>query len=398
MTENSNINFEDTAVAFAHKSNWELKKSHFVFSTMNHPWLVKTGTFMTSLALKVHFPVKGLIKKTLFDQFCGGESYAGSEPRMRKLAERKVKTILDYSVEGEGSEASYDATMEEALRVADYSKPHVSIPFCVIKMTGLGSVDLMAKKQAGKKLSELEELKYEKILDRIDRIVERVAENGMHFMIDAEESWIQDVVDEIAYSLMRKYNKERPVVYNTYQLYRHEALENMKKAFHEITGEGYHFAAKLVRGAYMEKERDRAEDKGYKDPIQPNKEATDRDYNAALTFAVEHIDRFSVCAGTHNEQSCQYLINLMDAYSMDKSDERVYFAQLLGMSDNISFKLASLGYNVAKYVPYGPVDKVLPYLFRRAEENTSIAGQSGREFSLIKKELKRRKEAQKALN
>ncbi|MEP4534434.1 MAG: proline dehydrogenase family protein [Cyclobacteriaceae bacterium] len=395
MTDQSKINFEDTATAFAHKSDRDLKKSHFVYSSMNYPWMVKVGTFAMSWSLKAKLPVKGIIKKTLFDQFCGGESFTGSEARMRQLAEGKVKTILDYSVEGEKSEESFDHAMEEAIRVAEYAKQHVSIPFCVIKMTGVGSSDLMARKQAGKKLTSVEEVKFEKILYRIEAMVQKVAENGMRFMIDAEESWIQDVVDDITYALMKKFNKERPVVYNTYQLYRHEALTNMKKGYDDVTRAGCYFAAKLVRGAYMEKERDRAEDKGYPDPIQPDKAATDRDYNAALQFAVENIDRFSICAGTHNEQSSQLLVNLMDAHGIAKSDERVYFAQLLGMSDNISFKLASLGYNVAKYVPYGPVEKVLPYLFRRAEENTSIAGQSGREFLLVKKELKRRKEARK---
>ena len=391
MSENSKINFEDTVTAFAHKSTNELRKSHFVFSTMKHPWMVKSGTFLTVAALKLRLPVKGLIKHTLFDQFCGGESIEGSEPRMIKLASAKVKTILDYSVEGEASEDGYDAAMEEALRVSDYSQQHVSIPFCVFKISGIGSVSLMEKKQSGKPLSPEEQKRFDRIVERIDRIVHRASENNMKFMIDAEESWIQDVIDRMAYDLMLKYNKERPVVYNTYQLYRHAALANMKAGFKEVTDAGCFFAAKLVRGAYMEKERDRAEEMGYPDPIQPDKASTDRDYNDSLKFAVENIDRFSLCAGTHNEQSCQFLASLLDAHGIDKQDERVFFAQLLGMSDNISFKLAALGYNVAKYVPYGPVEKVLPYLFRRAAENTSIAGQSGREYMLVKKELKRRR-------
>lgn len=391
MSENSKINFEDTATAFAHKSKWELKKSHFVFSTMNYPWMVKAGTTLTSIALKLHLPVKGLIRKTLFDQFCGGESIEGSEPRMIRLAQSNVKTILDYSVEGEASEEGYDEAVEEALRVSEYAKQHVSIPFCVIKMTGLGSTRLMEMKQKGEKFTEAEQQRFDRILERIDTIVGQAVANDMKFMIDAEESWIQDVIDDISYTLMKKYNKEKPYVYNTYQLYRHEALANMKKGFEEVTAEGCQFAAKLVRGAYMEKERERADDLGYQDPIQPNKEATDRDYNEALRFAMEHIGQFAICAGTHNEASCQLLVNLMEAYKIEKSDDRVYFAQLLGMSDNISFKLADLGYKVAKYVPYGPVEKVLPYLFRRADENTSIAGQSGREYTLVKKELKRRR-------
>lgn len=391
MSENSKINFEDTVTAFAHRSTKELRKSYFVFSTMKHPWMVKSGTFLTNTALKLHLPVKGLIKHTLFDQFCGGESIEGSEPRMIKLAEAKVKTILDYSVEGEASEAGYDEAVEEALRVSDYAKQHVSIPFCVIKLSGIGSVSLMEKKQRGEPLSSEEQVRFSRITDRIDRIVSRAASNGMKFMIDAEESWIQDVIDRVAYDLMLEYNTERPVVYNTYQLYRHQALKNMMTGYQEVTKAGCFFAAKLVRGAYMEKERLRAAEMGYPDPIQPNKEATDRDYNEALKFAIAHIDRFSLCAGTHNEHSSQFLVDLLYSNGIDKSDERVFFAQLLGMSDNISFKLAALGFNVAKYVPYGPVEKVLPYLFRRAEENTSIAGQSSREYTLVTKELERRR-------
>ncbi|MEQ8546515.1 MAG: proline dehydrogenase family protein [Cyclobacteriaceae bacterium] len=390
MSENSKINFEDTATAFAHKSLKELKKSHFVFSTMNYSWMVKAGTFLTSSALKLRLPVKGIIKKTLFDQFCGGESIEGSEQRMIQLAQSRVKTILDYSVEGEATEEGYDEAVEEALRVADYAKQHESIPFCVIKISGLGSTVLLEKIQKGKKLTEAELLRYDRIKTRLDVIVSRAVANDLKFMIDAEESWYQNVIDDLVYELMIKYNQEKPYVYNTYQLYRHEALDKMKKGYEYVARQGAFFAAKLVRGAYMEKERDRAEEMNYTDPIQPNKAATDKDYNEGLKFAVEHIDEFSLCAGTHNESSCQYLIDLMDEHKIKKDDERVYFAQLLGMSDNISFKLSDKGYNVAKYVPYGPVEKVLPYLFRRADENTSIAGQSSREFMLVKKELKRR--------
>jgi proline dehydrogenase len=358
---------------------------------MNYPWMVKAGTFLTSAALKFRLPVKGVIKKTLFDQFCGGESFEGSEPRMIQLAESRVKTILDYSVEGEASEEGYDEAVEEAIKVAEYAKQHESIPFCVIKVSGLGSTALLEKVQKKEKLSDSEALKFERVKVRLDTVVSRAASNDLKFMIDAEESWYQDVIDDLVCDLMIKYNQEKPYVYNTYQLYRHEALGNMKKGYEFVARHGAFFAAKLVRGAYMERERDRAEDLGYTDPIQPSKAATDNDYNDGLKFAVEHIDEFSLCAGTHNEASCQYLIDLMAEFDIKKEDERVYFAQLLGMSDNISFKLSDQGYNVAKYVPYGPVEKVLPYLFRRADENTSIAGQSSREFMLVKKELKRRK-------
>ena len=237
---------------------------------------------------------------------------------MIQLAEGSVKTILDYSVEGEANEHGYDEAVEEALRVSDYAKQHVSIPFCVIKPTGIGSGKLMAKKQSGQSLTEEEQKRFDRIFERLDTIVAQAVKNDMKFMVDAEESWYQDVVDEMVYRLMKKYNKEKAYVYNTYQLYRHEALANMKKGFEEVTTAGCHFAAKLVRGAYMEKERDRAEEKGYQDPIQPTKEATDRDYNEALKFAVEHIDHFAVCAGTHNEASCQFLANLIDVHKIER--------------------------------------------------------------------------------
>jgi proline dehydrogenase len=385
------MKFEDTAIAFEPKSDQQLKKTHFVFSLMNNPTLVKIGTAMTTFALKVKLPVKGLIKKTLFYQFCGGESIKDCEATIQQLFDYNVKTILDYSAEGQQDEASFDHTMEEALRVADYAKGNPAIPFCVVKLTGLGSRDLMEKIQLGKQLSEDEEQAFERFKNRVDQIAGRAKANGLKFMIDAEETWIQEVIDRVAYDMMLKYNQDAPIVYNTYQFYRHQALPDMKKAYEEITGQGCYFAAKFVRGAYMEKERERAEEKGYQDPIQGNKAATDGDYDKAQEFAVEHIYKYALCSGTHNENSCAKLARLMEEKGLKPDDERIYFSQLLGMSDNISFKLSKNGYNVSKYVHYGPVEKVLPYLFRRAEENTSIAGQSGREFMLVKKEIQRRK-------
>ncbi|MBV6645323.1 MAG: proline dehydrogenase family protein [Cyclobacteriaceae bacterium] len=391
MIKSQKMTFDDTSIAFAAKSNMQLKKSHFVFSTMNYPWMVKLGTIMTTLALKIRLPVKGIIRSTIFEQFCGGESIEDCQKAINHLASFNVKTILDYSVEGQESEESFDRTLREALLVADHAGNDVNIPFCVVKLTGLGSSTIMAKKQSAQQLTSSEEAGFKRFLARADQLAKRCYESGVHFMVDAEESWIQHVIDDMVYNLMEKYNTERAVVFNTYQLYRHEALQNMKEAFAQVTSKGGFFGAKLVRGAYMEKERDRAEERGYMDPIQPNKSSTDRDYNLALDFAVKHIDQFSVLAGTHNEKSSAYMVDLMDDAGIAKDDPRVFFAQLLGMSDNISFTLSKSGYNVAKYVPYGPVEKVLPYLFRRADENTSIAGQSGREFSLIKKEIKRRK-------
>ena len=387
------INFDDTATAFAYRSTRELKNSHFVFTTMSRPWMVKIGTVFTNLALNLKLPVKGIIKKTLFNQFCGGESINDCSNTIALLGGHNVQTILDYSVEGLKNEDGYNDTKEEALRVVDFAAENEHIPFCVLKLSGLGSTDLMTKAQAKEKLTEVEKTKLYNAEMRVDEIVQKAKSKGLMVMIDAEESWFQGFIDGVAYRMMEKYNKEYPIVYNTFQLYRHDVLDRLKRAQIQAEHDGYHLGAKLVRGAYMEKERDRAEEMGYESPIHKTKEAVDKDYDEAVLFCIEHIHMMGVCAGTHNEKSSQLLAQLMSEKNIENTDNRIFFAQLLGMSDNISFKLADMGYNVAKYVPYGPVEKVLPYLFRRAEENTSIAGQSGREYTLVTKELKRRKSA-----
>lgn len=389
------INFDNTEVALAHKSNKELKGSHFVFSSMSYPWMVKLGTVLTTAALNLKLPVKGLIKKTLFHQFCGGESIEDCRESIQLLGSFNVHTILDYSVEGVKSEDGYNDARDEALRVVAFAAQSNNIPFCVLKLSALGSIDLMTKAHNKEKLTDLEKTRLTYCERRVIAIAQKVYDKGLMVMIDAEESWFQNFVDGVAQRLMEKFNKERPVVFNTYQLYRHDGFDRMKFSLAKATSEGYFLGAKLVRGAYMEKERDRAEEMGYASPIHDTKEEVDQDYNEALKLCVAHIDRMGLCAGTHNENSARHLVDLMESSGLSNSDPRIYFAQLLGMSDNISFTLSSNGYNVAKYVPYGPVEKVLPYLFRRAEENTSIAGQSSREFLLVKKELRRRKHLKK---
>ncbi len=392
------IRFDNTEVAFASKSNRDLKRSYFIFSTMQHPFIVSIGVRLTTWALKIGLPIKGIIKKTLFYQFCGGESISDSTKTVNQLADFNIKTILDYSVEGGSNEMSFDSTCKQIVEVCNSSKDNPNIPFCVVKLSGLGSVDLMTRAQAGEHLTEIEKNKLGYIHERAEEIAKAAKSNGLLFMIDAEETWMQDVVDEITYALMAKYNKDYPLVYNTYQFYCKDALPKLKRDADTAEKVGYYFGAKLVRGAYIEQERERANEMGYDDPIQEDKSSCDNDYDEGLKFCIENIGRVGLCAGTHNENSSAYLVDLIEEHDIMKDDPHVYFAQLLGMSDHISFNLSNAGYNVAKYVPYGPVEKVMPYLFRRAEENTSIAGQSGREISLVKKEMSRRNKKRSVTN
>ena len=386
------INFDDTQTAFAYKSTKELKRSRFIFSTMGKSWMVDMGTRLTGFALRVKLPVKGIIKGTLFNQFCGGESIEDCQGTIDALAAKNVHTILDYSVEGLKNEDGYEDVKKEALKGVEFANKSKNIPFCILKLSGLGSTSIMTKAQDNEPLTELEKTKLCRCEQRVDEIISKVSEKGLMLMIDAEESWFQHFTDGVVYRMMEKYNKERPVVFNTYQMYQQNTFECLKEAIGRAGEAGFHLGAKLVRGAYMEKERERAKKKNYPSPIHENKERVDEDYDRALELCMRNIDRMGICVGTHNEMSCNKMVRIMEEQGILRGDRRIYFAQLLGMSDNISFKLADLKYNVAKYVPYGPVEKVLPYLFRRAEENTSIAGQSGRELSLVAKEIKRRKQ------
>ena len=395
MINNTNITFDDTSVAFSSKSDKELQRSYTLFAVMDKNLIVKLGTIFVNAALNLKLPVKKLIRNNLFDHFCGGESITDSEKTVQELAEYKIGTILDYAVEGENTEEAFDHTAEEIIRTIHRAKGDPNIPFCVFKPTGMASIDLLEKIQLGHQLTEEEKKSYENIKKRWDKVCRESFINDVKIFIDSEDSYIQDPIDEMAYSLMEKYNKEKTIVWNTYQMYRVGMLEKLEKALARAKKQDYFFGTKLVRGAYMEKERERAEEKEYPDPIQPNKQSTDQSYDNALKFCIENADIISVCSGSHNENSNHYLAELMRLNNMKNNDPRAYFAQLYGMSDHISFNLAKAGYNVVKYVPYGPVASVLPYLMRRAEENTSIAGQSSREFSLIKKEIRRRKQLKK---
>jgi proline dehydrogenase len=391
MESEPNISFEDTSVAFSYKTNTELKKANFIFSTVNHPWISAVATGGVKVALNLGLPVEAIIKKTVFDHFCGGESIEESEKVVRKLGAFGVGTILDYSVEGEKTESGFDQTMDELLQAIAKASTSKYIPFSVFKVTGLASAELLEKIQRGEKLTEEETAAFERVRSRVDKICGEAYQAKKPVLIDAEETWIQEPIDALADEMMAKYNKERAIVFNTYQLYRTDSLSNLHHAFTEAEENNYFLGAKVVRGAYMEKERARAEKFQYPSPIHADKESTDRAFNSALNFCIQHIDRISVMCGSHNEYSNKYLTQLIAENDIKKDDPRVWFAQLFGMSDNISFNLAKAGYKVAKYVPYGPVRSVMPYLFRRAAENTSVAGQSSRELLLIRKELTRRR-------
>lgn len=393
MEINPPVRFDDTAVAFQYKSDGELKKANFIFTIVNNPYISAMATGAVKVAMGLHLPIKGIVKSTVFEHFCGGETIDKADKTSAHLAEFNVKTILDYSVEGAKTEEGFDTTCEEILHTFDKAKNTPHIPFCVFKMTGMADHDLLEKIHAGQQLTPQEAASFQRVRDRVDRICKKAFDFNIPILIDAEETWIQKPIDALVYEMMAKYNGKSAIVFNTYQMYCTDSLSKMNDALKTATNNNYYLGFKLVRGAYMERERERAQANGYPSPIYPSKEGTDQAFNDALKFCVENSQRVSFMCGSHNEYSNQYLTVLMEQNGLAHHDNRVWFAQLLGMSDNISFNLAKAGYNVAKYVPYGPVESVMPYLLRRASENTSVAGQSSRELSLIRKELKRRRQS-----
>jgi len=384
------IDFNNTEIAFKHKSNAELKQAYWLFKMIGSNFLTKVGPPITNFMLNIGLPIQGAIKATIFKQFCGGETIAECEHTIQQLHQGKVGTILDYSVEGEEEEHVFDFTCEEIIRTIERADGDVRIPITVFKVTGIGRFGLLEKLDAKQELTTQETAEFERVKQRCEKICRTAFERSVPIMIDAEETWIQDTIDLLAIEMMMKFNKEKLIVFNTYQIYRHDKLASLKADYLVAKEAGFILGAKLVRGAYMEKERKRAEEMDYPSPIQPDKAATDRDYNEALRFCVENIDTIGFVCGTHNEESSRLLTELIDEKGIAHNHPHVYFAQLLGMSDNLSFNLSDAGYNVAKYVPYGPIKAVMPYLFRRAQENTSVAGQTGRELALISKEKVRR--------
>jgi proline dehydrogenase len=390
LVERPSISFDNLENTFGSRSLAEIRRAYLLFKTLGNPLVVKLGSTLAGFALNSGLPIKGLIRKTIFSQFCGGEDIADCNQTVSRLAQSGIGSILDYSVEGKGSEAEFEASCREIIATVQRAAGDSHIPFSVFKVTGLARFELLEKLSDGEALSADEDREFHRIRERVNRICEAAFKARVRIFIDAEESWIQPAIDSLATEMMEQYNRTDFVVYNTIQLYRHDRLTYFKDSANEAAQKGYLLGVKLVRGAYMEKERSRAEKQDKPSPIQPDKSASDRDYNQALRFALDHIDRIAICAGTHNEHSSLLLADLMTERGIDPGDKRIYFSQLLGMSDHISFNLAKAGYNVAKYVPYGPVEAVLPYLIRRAQENTSIAGQTGRELSLLTAEMKRR--------
>lgn len=383
--------FNNTQVAFSLKSDTELDRAYFLFKLIDSQPLVRIGTAVTNFAIKAHLPVEGLIRATVFDHFCGGVNENDCLTVVDKMFTKGVSSVLDYSVEGKEEEAQFDAALEMTLKTIDFAKERQAIPFAVFKPTGFGRFELYEKLGEKQVLNSKEQEEWSRVVERFDTVCKSAHDKDVALLIDAEESWMQDAADDLVTEMMKKYNKEKVIVFNTLQMYRWDRLDYLKKLHEEAQKDGFYIGMKLVRGAYMEKENKRAEEKGYRSPICESKEATDINYDAAVSYMVEHLEKMAIFAGTHNELSSYKLMDLMRVKNIDKNDGRIWFGQLYGMSDNISYNLAANGYNVAKYLPFGPVRDVMPYLIRRAEENTSVAGQTSRELTLIKTERDRRK-------
>lgn len=390
------LSFDDTEVAFRYKSDADINKGLLLFRSIQVPFLVKTGPKLVNFSLKIGLPIKGLLRKYFFNQFCGGVNFPEAQLTIDRLHQHGVLTVLDYAVEGEKTEPGFDAVLAELLRLVEFANTSPAVPFVAAKLTGLGPADVMTKVQAKQPLTPEEQQRYDKLLARVERLCSRAHELGQALYIDAEETWFQDVVDSITEDMMLKYNRETPIVYTTIQMYRHDRLAYLEAFTHRITAGGAIPAVKLVRGAYLEKENARAAEKGYPTPMQPSKAATDADFNRALHFILERIERFGLCIGSHNEASSRYAAEYLVAKGLPQNHPNVFFAQLYGMSDTLTFNLANAGFNAAKYLPYGPLEAAVPYLFRRANENSSVNTQSNRELDLLRREKERRCKAKKA--
>ena len=383
--------FENTATAFQLKTDSQLERAYFLFKMIANEPVVRIGTAMTNFAIKAKLPVDGLIRATVFDHFCGGVNEEDCLPVVDKMYEKGVCSVLDYSVEGKEGDDPFDSALETTLKILDFVKEKDAIPFAVFKPTGFGRFALYQKIGEQKKLTEDESQEWQRVINRFDKVCKKAYDLDVSLLIDGEESWMQDAADQVVEDLMRKYNKEKAIVFNTIQMYRWDRLDYLKQLHKKAMVDGFKIGMKVVRGAYMEKENERAKKLEYPTPICASKKATDENFDAAIQYMLDHLDVIALFAGTHNEESSYRLMELMQNAKIANEDPRVWFGQLFGMSDHISFNLADKGYNVAKYLPFGPVKDVMPYLIRRAEENTSVAGQTTRELDLLKKERKRRK-------
>ncbi len=383
--------FNNTQVAFALKTDTELERAYFLFKMIDNEPLVRIGTAVTNFALKAHLPVESLIRATVFDHFCGGTTEEDCLSVVDKMFTKGVSSVLDYSVEGKEEEAQFDAALQMTLKTVEFAKERKAIPFAVFKPTGLGRFNLYVKVGEKQPLTIEEKREWDRVVARFELICKTAYEKDVALLIDGEESWMQDAADDLVTNMMRKYNKKKAIVFNTLQLYRWDRLDYLKKLHEQAKADGFYIGMKIVRGAYMEKENNRAEEMGYTTPICESKEATDNNYDETMEYMMDNLNIMSIFAGTHNESSSYKLIEMMQARGISKNDERIWFGQLYGMSDNISYNLAEYGYNVAKYLPFGPVRDVMPYLIRRAEENTSVAGQTSRELNILKTERQRRK-------
>jgi proline dehydrogenase len=404
---NTNISFDNTGIAFAYKSDSDLKHSHWLYSMMGKPWLVNLGTRLAPWSIRVGLPVKGLIRKTISRQFIGGESLEQTIPVTKKLAEYSVEVILDYAVEGKQGEDNYEHACNEFIRVINFAATQSNVPFMSVKITGMARFGLLEKihslmngsdadslikrySVALEQLTTEERAEWQRVADRTIRICQAASHANVGFLVDAEETWIQDPLDALTMLMMDEYNKTKLVVWNTLQMYRHDRLDFLYKAHKAAKERNFLLGMKLVRGAYMEKERNRAEEKGYSSPICPTKEATDKGYNDAVRFCIDNIEQVGVMIATHNEYSSMLGVELLQQKGLPFNHSHVHFSQLYGMSDNITFNLAKAGCHVSKYLPFGPIKDVVPYLMRRAQENTSVGGQTSRELGLVEKEIKRR--------
>ncbi len=382
--------FENTEIAFSLKSDSELERAYFLFKMIGSEPLVKIGTAATKFALNLNLPVEGLIRSTVFDHFCGGTNEEDCLPVVDKMFAKGVYSVLDYSVEGKELEMSFDVATDKVLRLTEFAENNAAMPFSVFKPTGFGRFEVWRKITEKEELTTIERIEWEKITERFEKVCQKASETGVSLLIDAEESWTQDAADDLVLQMMQKYNKERAVVFNTLQCYRWDRMDYLKEVHALAKRENFKPGFKIVRGAYMEKENKRADEKNYKSPICATKSLTDANFDEILKYIIDHLNEIYLFVGTHNEESTYLAMQLMEQEKIVNNDFRIWFGQLYGMSDHISFNLSKEGYNVAKYLPFGPVKDVMPYLIRRAEENTSVAGQTSRELSLLKKEKQRR--------